>query len=182
MAGNNTDTREITTTWSGTAWAANEAAANALITALITGHTGRSGGDERTTNWDKSPTRTEFISRSFTLTRISSMAAGDVSILSAESSEETTFSVNHAVITPIPFGTPHVQPNCGITPGLKVVTGSCTALDAATAQQWGRSKNPGGGYPDPSREKLTTVYMPQSGTTVRAYRFDFTYSKRYASL
>ena len=174
----NTDTREITTSWSGTAWAANEATANALITALIAGHTGRSGGDERTSNWDKSASHTAFISRSFSLARISPMAAGDVSILSAESSVETTSSVNHAVITPIPFGTPHVQTNCGMTPGMRVVTGSCTAMDAATAQSWGRSQNLGGGYPDPSQEKLTTVYVPQSGTKVKAYRFDFTYSAR----
>lgn len=177
----NIEAREITTSWTGSAWAADEASADALITALLSGATGRTGADERTSNWDKGAS-TVFVSRSFSLSRIVPMAAGDDDILAAECSLESTYSVDHAVITPIPFGTPHVQTGCGITPGLIVVTGSVTALTAASAQTWGRAKEPGTGYPDPQREKLGTVFYPMTGTSVKAYRFDFTYSARFPDL
>jgi hypothetical protein len=70
----------------------------------------------------------------------------------------------------------------GLTPGLVVVTGSVTALTAASAQTWGRGKEPATGYPDPPREKLGTTFYPMSGTSVKAYRFDFTYSARFPDL
>ena len=47
----NIEAREITTSW-----AADEASADALITALLSGATGRAGTDERTSNWDKGAT------------------------------------------------------------------------------------------------------------------------------
>jgi len=173
--------RELTTNWSGTAWASSEAAADALIDGIIAGAPGRKGVNERTSNYDSS-TQTAFISRSFNVSRITPMAASGDDILLAEFSIEKTFSVNRAVITPIPYGVPHVQPNVGVSPGSIVVSGSITALNLATARTWARTKQPAGGYADEPRERESYLLTPFSGTQVNAHRFEFTYFMRYPVL
>lgn len=174
--------REISTTFSGTAWAASESAANTLISGIITGvGSDRLVQDERTSSFDAA-TATVFMSRSFTITYIGSMATTGADILEADVSLETVFSVNNTVITPIPGGDPNVQTNTGITPASKTVSGSITALTESSCTSWARSKQATGGYEDPARERMATIFHKMSGTSVRAYRLDFTYPRRYARI
>lgn len=173
---------ETTKTYSGTAWADTESNADTLIAALITSDTGKRSLDDRTSQFDHGSALV-FMSRSFTITYVLPLADdsfGDGGIIEASLSIDITFSINAAVITPIPFGVPHVQTATGITPGLKVASGSVTALTLATARTWARGNMPSGGYADPAREKEDTVYS--SGTTVKAYKLDFTYPMRYPQL
>jgi hypothetical protein len=90
--------------------------------------------------------------------------------------------VNNTVITPIPGGTPNVQTNTGIVPASRVVSGSITALSETTALNWARGKQASGGYDDPARERMQTVFHPMSGTSVKCIRLDFSYPRRYAQL
>ncbi len=177
------DSREITTSWSGTAWATTEGAADDLITALLVGATGRRGKDERTTDTDRTGT-SYFIQRTFSISMIGAMGHDGDDILKAEVSIETTYSIDHSVITPIPMGTPHVQTGCGITPATRVASGSITALTLSTARSWARANIISGGsaQQEAPREKETVDYYPMSGASVKAYRVEFTYGARYANL
>lgn len=173
---------ETAKTYSGTAWADTESAADTLIDALISGVTGKRGSDDRTSQFDKS-TALAFMSRAFTIgfaTPLADDSYGDGGIIEASYSLESTYSVNATVITPIPFGTPHVQTAVGTTPGLQVASGSATALTLSAARTWARARIPSGGYADPAREKEDTIFM--TGTTVKAYKVDFTYAKRFTVL
>jgi hypothetical protein len=161
------------TTYSGMAYGPSESAADSLISAVV-GTEGWHERDEREAHFEQGTT-TIFVGKSFTVTRGDKLDASGDSILEAEYTEEDISSVDHAVITPIPFGKPHVQTGCGWTVGSKIVNGSVTALDANTAKSWGKALKPNAGYPEPDDERLQTLYYPLSGTSVRAYRFHFTY-------
>jgi len=168
-------------TYSGTAIAETTGEADALIDAIVVdiGHVTK---DERTHNWASADSDTILRSVTFSVSFVGPLASGD-SILEAEVTLATTFSVDHAVFTQIPFGDPFVQPSCGVTPAVKEVTGSVRAVSLGTAQSWGRGKKSlstaGGGYPEPDQERESTEYMPFDGATVKAYKFAFTYSGRF---
>lgn len=177
-------TREITTSYSGTAFGANEAIANAMIDNLIPS-SGQKTRDDRTANRESTTSIDVLISVTFSIAFIAPMPQGSDDILEAEVTLATTFSVDHAVITPIPFGVPFVQPNCGITPGLKSVSGTVVAINSGTAQTWGRGKRSlalAGGYEDPSEERMSDTYFPFSGASIKSHRFQFTYSARFPNL
>lgn len=189
-------TRETTTTWNGTAYGPDEATAQGLINALTSGlqNLGRHLRDDRTVNRKKSEggdqTSGDFlVSISFTLSFAAPLDAGGDDILEAESTLSITYSVNHAVITPIPFGQPHVQPNCGWTPGLKTASANCTAITLAGAKTWCRAMREQilglgavAGYEDPPVEKDTTSYYPLSADKARYHRFSAEYAARFAYL
>lgn len=175
------ENREVGTTWSGTAWAQNEASADALINGLLVGVPGRKGANDRASNFD-SATQTAFVSRTFTVSRIAALASSGDDILIADYSVDSTYSINATVLTPIPFGVAFVQPAVGVIPGVRVVSGSITALNLNTARAWARTKMPTGGYADPPREKEGALFYPLSGTAVKAYRMEFTYAMRYPNL
>lgn len=177
-------TREITTTYSGTAYGASESVANGMIDPLVA-NAGRITKDERTTNRQKMGGNDVLISVTFSISFIAPLTQGTDDILEAEVTLSTTYSVDHAVITRIPYGDPYVQPNCGITPALKSVSGTIVAINAGTAQSWGRSMRAlaiDGGYEDPPEEKMSNMYFPFSGTSIKSYRFAFTYAARFANL
>lgn len=106
-------------------------------------------------------------------------------ILQAEYSLSTVFSVNKAVLTPIPYGVPHVQTNCGVTIGTKTVSGSVTSITSTGGRAWGRGKRPlatAGGYPDPAQERISHEFSPRESTNPKSYRFEFTYSAQFPQL
>jgi hypothetical protein len=176
---------EATLSYTGTAWSDTEANADALINALVVDLPSLAT-DERTSSFDKGGVNA-FISRQFSISFVNSLAGssyqfGTDGIKEATYSLETTYSIQATVITPIPYGVPHVQTNVGLTPGMQVATGTITAISAAAAKAWARGKIPAGGYLDPPREKLDEVYLPGSSSVIKHFRLDFTYAKRSASL
>jgi hypothetical protein len=173
--------RVLRTTWSGNAYGPSESAADNLINTLCNGNTdGWHERDEREAHFDQAPEGTIFTGKSFTLTRGDKLDAYGDSILEAEYTVERISQVDHAVITPIPFGTPHVQTGCGLTVGSVIVNGSVTALGQQAAENWGKALKPDEGYPEPDDERTQTLYYPLSGESVRAYRFHFTYKSLIA--
>jgi len=177
--------RKLTTTYSGRAVAATEAAADALIDAVLAVP---SGGkllrNERTANNRKGSDGGEhFMAKEFAVSYVSPLAAGSDDVIEASWSLECVGSQSSTVITPIPFSAPHVQTGCGTIPGSATISGVIVALSAATAKAWARSLSlPGGGYMDPLREKLTTMLLERTTATVTAYKLEFTYSARYTAL
>jgi hypothetical protein len=107
---------------------------------------GKRLANERESKWDKRGVTTKFILRTFSISLRGELAAGGDDVLNAEWSLENIYSVNRAILTPIPFGVPHVQTNCGVTISYSRVSGRMTCLNAATATAWARAKIPGGGY------------------------------------
>ena len=190
---NDFQSREQTETWSGTAYGPDEGTAQGLINGVIPlNPPGRHLRKERTVNRKKSAggdlaTSGDFlVSITFALSFAVPMPHGDDDILEAESTMSITYSVNHAVITPIPFGVPHVQTNCGWTPAVKSVSANVVALNENSARVWGRALREAiggeGAAPDAPEERMTTTYYPMSGTQVKAYRFSATYAARFASI
>lgn len=174
---------------SGTAWADTDSAADTLINALITSKMPGSiiSSDDRESEFDKTGLLDVFMSRSFTIS-VSSGAVdgsgnfGDQGVIEASYSLETTFSVNATVITPIPYGLPHIQTNTGTTPGMKTASGTVTCLTAAQCRSWARDKIPSGGYAEPYREKVDEVYASGSSNSIKCYKIDFNYTKRYQTI
>lgn len=169
---------EQTLSFKGTCWAESEAAADALITALLDGVTGTLVTDTRTSAFKDDGTE-YFESREFDLV-VTTSIAGEDAVMEASYSLEDTYTFDHDVVTPIPFGEPHIQTGCGIVPGRRVATGSITALSLATAQAWARAKEPDGDAQteqDAPREQVETIYYPMSDSSVKAYRLSFTYSR-----
>lgn len=179
--------REVITNYKGTCWSDTKAHADTIIDALISGVPGRKTADVRTTSTKRDATGAAtdyFLAREFDITRIVPLEAGDDDILDADYSLENTYSFNHAIVTPIPYGTPHTQTECGTVPGRVVATGSVTALTLNSALTWARAKAPSGGVrteQDAPRESQQEVYYPMSGTSVKCYRVSFTYSKTLVS-
>lgn len=182
------ESREKTTTVSGTAYGPDLSAANGLINGVVSSTTGsKKLRDERTENLQSAASKGLLVSVSFSVTFSSVLGADDGgdAILEADFSLATTYSVNHAVITPIPFGYAHVQTSCGWTVGVKVASGSVTATTAAAAKAWARGKRSlaiGGGHEDPPEERESPVYARLSGETAKSHRFQFTYSARFPNL
>lgn len=173
--------RRKTTTVTGEAWAENESSAEALITAVLPANVGHIVGDERANNFEKHGT-TVFISRSFSASYENSFAADGDDIIEATLTVRSVYSVDQAIITPIPFGQPHVQTNTGVTPGQRTCSGSITVLNQNTGLNWARSKAPSGGYPAPYQEDVQHVFVPFSGTEVQAYTVNFTHTHNYTVL
>jgi hypothetical protein len=175
-------TRIVTTTVSGTAYGS---AADGLITQLYNeqlksvGHLLRDerGKSVRKVGGEGAGEYTAAMD--FSLSAISKLDAGNDDIIEAEATTSRTYSVNHDVITPIPFGSAHVQKGCGMTPGSVVVSGSCIAVTAESAHAWARSKRGAAGVTDgseePPEERATDEYMSFSGTDVRCCRMNFSY-------
>jgi hypothetical protein len=177
--------RETTVTLSGTAIAETEGEANALIDAVLAGQSGHVLKDERTPNWAQAQSETILRTVTFSVTTVNDLAANGDDIIEAEMTLSTTYSVDHDVITLIPFGVPFVQSNCGVTPAIKQVSGSIRALSIDTARAWGRGKRSlatSGGYEDPPEERESSEFKPFNGTTVKAYRFAFTYAAKFPNL
>jgi hypothetical protein len=182
---------EATINLSGVARGPTEAACRSFIDTLIVGITGLV---EKTVtpSFEKqvgsalvgsAGAGAQLISVSFSYRFVSKLT--DDQVFQAEYSKRTTFSVNKAVITTIPYGQPYVQPAVGWTPGLVVISGSVSAGSAATAKAWGRGKRGllgSGGYEDPPEEEEGAENMPHDASNVKKYRFNFTYSARFAYL
>lgn len=177
------NTREVTTTYSGTAYGPDENTCSEFIDALIPGGV-RLTKDERTANRFSAENDDELRSMTFSVSFVAPLAAGGDDILEAEMTMKTTFSVNHAVITLIPYGDPFVQAGAGTTPAVRQVSGTIVALNAQTALNWARAKRNliAGGYEDPAEEAMTDAYFPFSGVNVKTHRCAFTYAARFARL
>lgn len=183
----NFDTREKTVTYSGTAWADTEAAADALIEALVElPMGGRHVTDERSSKFDESGAFSEFMFRTFNVSFIVPLTAGSDDVLEAQWQLEKVFSIDKAVLTPIPYGTAHVQENVGTTIGTATVSGYMVALNSATAESFANGKLsalPAGGYElEGARRKTSGTMMYPHGTTAKAYRTDFSFTKHYPNL
>jgi hypothetical protein len=180
--------RDLTTTISGTAYGPTEDAANVMINRQVSVFPtqGHIRNDQRTTNREFDGATDVLVSIAFSISHVGPLENTDgADILEAELTLDLTASINHTVMTPIPFGVAAVQVNCGTTIGLKVVSGSITALTSGTAKAWARGKRillADGGYIDPPQERTTDVYRQFSGTDVKFHRVAFTYGARYQNL
>lgn len=180
---------EKTVVISGIARGPDEAACNAAIDLVVGTRSEKRVNSSRKADFEKQvATSLEaipyFVSVSFTERFIGVPTAGD-SILSANYSIRTSYSINKASFTLIPFGIPYVQPNVGATPGLQTVSGSVTARSAAAAKSWGQSKKAmlqSGGYDDVIEDDLQTNFAPLDARQVARYSYSFTFSARYQQL
>lgn len=170
----------LTTTVSGTAWAASEAACNTLIDALKTqyGETGKLAHDERRPEFEQRTTLNGFLQVPFTLQFEGALTALD-QVLEAEFSLETVGSIDKSVVTPIPFGVPVAQVNCGLTVGTRTVTGFASGTNENAVRSWGQGKRSmvqgSGRYEVAPREKMAYTSHYAAPDAVRIMRFDFTY-------
>jgi hypothetical protein len=186
-------TSETTITYSGTVRGPSEAACRNLITIIVADETGALTEKVITPNYEKqynsgevgsAGADTQLISVSFSY-KFGGTATDGPETSQAEFSTRKVYSINKAVITPIPGGQPFVQTNVGWTPGSIIITGSVTARTKASAEEWGKAKRPllpAGGHHDDDEEETTAVYAPNDPTTIKNYRFNFTYAARYAYL
>ena len=175
-------TRTTTTTFSGTAYAVDEGTTDGLINTLVGTPTGWQIKDERDAQYETDTTTLIFLGKSFSLSFGSPTAAGEDSILECEFTLEIQSQVNHAVLTPIPYGYPFVQTGVGYNVWKKVCSGSVTALTEGAAQEWGQALATlatAGGYAEPSNEKTMTQYYPMA-FAVKSYRFTFVYQAQFA--
>lgn len=188
---------ERTVTYTGTAFGPSEEACNAAIDAITVAglavgkRTSRSrvAAIEKQNGVTQSGTAgsgAQLTGISFT-ERFLGVLSGEpgLDIIEAEYSLDVVYSINRAVITPIPFGVPHVQTSCGVTVGSKTASGSVTAITEASARAWGRGKRNlaiTGGYEDAPQERTNFLYPAMNGTTVKAHRFEFTYTARFPEL
>ena len=169
-----------TITISGTAWAADEATADALIESVIGTPSGNVIHRERRPDYEARDSVTGFLAVAFSESYEGPLATGSgYTVLEAEVTIEATLSINKAVVTPIPYGNPVVQSAVGYTPAEIVVTGYATGVTEAAVKSWGRAKRTiasAAGYERGPKEKIGYAYYFAAPTDVRMYRFDFTYS------
>lgn len=178
------EARKVMVTYTGTARAANAEAADTLIDLLVTGQAGSLLRRERTTR-NRTNTTTVFLQRDFTYVYQQVMGGAGTEVMQAELSLEDTFSVNAAVLTPIPYATAHIQTNVGTTIGMRVISGFIVAAGAATCTGWARAFKAAhgtGGYADPPRERMTQQFLPRSTTDISAYRLEFSYPYKFTNL
>lgn len=109
-----------------------------------------------------------------------------VDITEAQWSLSRTGQINHTVITEIPGGHPVAQPAMGWTIGQLRVQGSVKARSSNSARTWAQAKlalvlgGNGTAYESqPPEETLTPNFLPNSGETVVAWTFQFSYARSY---
>ncbi len=186
-----------TRTLAGTAWAENEATAEAAILSLLATplpHEGKLIAKSISTPYERCtttphPATAEFLQKDFTLT-IEENLTGETGhdIIEAKWSLERLGMVDHTPITPVPCGMPVRQTLTGSkNVGQLTASGSCTARQQATARTWGQSKRAmaithgtHSGAELPPRERMEAGYKSFDATTPTTFTFSFTYSARYA--
>lgn len=178
---------ERTVTFNGTAFGPDLGSCNAFIDGIVSESvTGmKLTRRSRVEGKDKLAGGSFLKSVNFQYTYVGKILPSEgVDILDAEYTFEGVGSVNRAVITPIPFGVPHVQTGVGYTVGQKTVSGRCSAVQEATARNWCTAKRGliSGGHEDPPQHRTTYVFVPMSGTDMKLHRFEFTYSARFPVL
>lgn len=186
---NDFSTVEKSVTITGIARGPDEAACNAAIDLVIGSRTEKRAGSTRKADFEKqvatSPDAVPyFVSVSFT-ERFIGVPSEGASILAASYSVRTSYSINKASLTLIPYGIPYVQANIGTTPGVQTVSGSVTARTAALAKSWGQSKKShltGGGYDDVIDDDLQVGFAPLDGSQIAKFTYNFTFSARYQTL
>lgn len=178
-------TRRRTITYSGVAYGLTATVADGLINNVVADEQGEKMVDERESQMDATGSDNKFKSRSFTITFRGTMVNGLDDILEAQWSVETTYSIDRAILTPIPFGVAHVQTGCGLTIGRRRVSGRMVCLNEGTAVAWARAKQPTLGYRedgDAPRERTGRDYYDLSGVLIRAVTFEFEYGMCYPNL
>lgn len=174
---------------SGIARGPDEGACNAAIDLVLATRPEKRVNSSRKADFEKQAATSEgstpyLVSVSFTERFVGVPSAG-ASIISASYSVRTSYSINKASFTLIPFGIPFVQPNVGATPGLQTISGSVTARSAAIAKSWGHSKKAfmrAGGYDDVIEDDLQTNFSPLDANQVSRFTYSFTFSARYQQL
>lgn len=177
--------RTLTVTYSGTAWAADEAGCDTLINALVVGETGNILRDVRTVNKEAAQSITALISKSFNIgySRALTAIAGE-DILNAEYTISITYSIDAAVFTIIPYGVAYVETAVYQTPASINISGNVSALSEASAVSWATGKRTSlSGYnEEPPRLDRNFVMVPKSGVTVQVYKVTFQFSGRRQTL
>ena len=174
--------RVLTLTYAGTAWATDATAANALVDSLESMISGVAQTKrERRTDSEKRDSVSGFLAVNFTDAFEGPFAAAPgEGVLEAEYSVEAVLSVNSAVVTEIPYGSPVVQTGVGYNKGGLTVSGFATGVSESSCKAWGQARRTiaqgGGRYERPPREKTGYAFHFEAPSTVRVYRFDFTYS------
>lgn len=179
---------EKTVTYDGMARGGSESVCRALVNSVTAAPSGGTlMSAVYTPAYKKEGSKSVLEGYRFTVSYSVALGAGDLpgTIIEAEYTLACTYSVDHAVITPVVYGTPVVQTKVGTTPGAARVTGTVVGFSAAAVKSWGRSKEsalPSGGHDEPAQDSLTIVSRRFSPNTDQLYRFTFTYSAIYTEL
>jgi len=184
------ETMTGTRTISGTAWAANKAAATTLISQLAA--TVAANPTEVTINSSfkniESTEKENLGSVTFSYTweeALTGVVGHD--IIQANWSIERIGQINETSFLEPVCGDPVKQVDMGFNVGVMTASGSITARVQATAQAWGQGKRAlaataGGeaGQPLPPREANSVSYPKMNGTTATAHTFNFSYPFQYS--
>lgn len=179
------DTLTESVTYDGLARGGSEALCAAAVAGLLTGMGAyRKQGEGFTPAFRVHGGQTVLDGYRFTIdyTRPLSASEAPGSIIEAEVTVESTYSVNHAVITPIPYGSPHVQENVGITPGAVRVTGQARGTSETALKSWATGKRalaPSGGHETPGTYGITTVATRWQPDNAQIFRCSFAWSWEY---
>ncbi len=178
---------ERTLTFSGTSYGPSESSCLAFINTLTNpqGAGLRLRRSVRSPGYEVQGNSSHLVAVSFQEEYIGTLAplAGQ-QIVQASYSVRTVFSVNRSVLNTIPFGSPHVQTECGWTIGSRTVRGSVLAATENAARTWARAKRAlvGGGHEEPPEEESSFEFPPMESNTPKFCRFEFSYGARFASL
>lgn len=184
----NWETLERQVAYDGYCRGASKTACLAAIATLVAGAASyRKVTETYTSNHRSESGRTVFDGVRFTVAHIGTLAGGSApgTIVEAEFTVERTFSVDHAVITPIPYGEPHVQTACGYTPGACRITGQASGFSASALESWAASKRsaaPSGGHETPGQLGLTTISPKWQPSAALLYRVSFSWAWDYTRL
>lgn len=172
-------TGEVGVTYSGQVWAnTSEDAGKAIAPFRVVGSSARLTVEETSENYADDI----FESLSFMI----GQSVQGTGIFEAELSVRTIPSRNHSIITLIPYGTPYVQKDCGITIGTRTVSGSVSASAKDTALTWARTHRDlvKDGDDVESPEETISEKHVLFGADLRALLFtvSFNYTARYKNL
>lgn len=184
----NFETLETAITYEGIVRGLTEGACASYLASILSAPSGgRKIADVITVNYKRTGGVSVLDGYRFTWAYIADITSAEApaTIIEAEVSVDRTYSVDHAVITPIPFGSPHVQPNAGVTPGAVRISGQVTGFSESALRTWARAKRSlatGSAYADPPNEVMTEVYRKWRTTEIKLYRMSFNYPYRYGEL
>lgn len=178
---------EQSLSYNGTAYGATETACRSAINTIVesAGSGMRRRRSVRTPSFEHQTAGDHLMSVGFQEEYVGTLpASAGGGIIQASYSVRTVYSVNKSVITPIPFGVPHVQTACGVTPATRTVRGTVLAATESTALAWARGKRTlvSGGHAEPPEEDVGYEFPAFEDSAFKFVRVEFTYGARYQQL
>jgi len=172
--------RETIVTYSGTAYASNKTLARAAARGVI--GIGSITQERFADRYQKDGTRTVFSGVDFSVTAkkayTGANGSGLPAILDAEVSVENDYGVNKAVITPIPYSTPHTQTGVGWLPGMRRCSGQVRGSNSAALLAFAMQQRTAHERGDLDKETVTVSEVREKYSTgnVTEYRVQFNFA------